>query len=1027
MAGTLTPVTWRAATLRAGWVVQSPRPRDLLMSKFRLWWLPRDLRAPAMRARAQALLDAHPEFLGWWREACGDPHDKCFVLRFPKKAWEIPWELLLESVSPHLQVTTSICRMADDGLQAPVAPYRFAEPLRILILKGEPDGLDLKGETDSVVNAWKSLERHIQEGIVEPIVRDATLDDLTKAVRDERPHVLWFSGHGRSRRDIELEFMGPRWVTAAEFAKAIQASGHTPLYAVFWACESSRGAARAHALTPPSLFESLRKLGVLAVLAMQSRVKDVSALPMAEGLFRHLAIGLPLETAVARVRASLAASPPAGAHPTDWASPVVWSAGEPARQPVEWRSTSQRLAQLELIGRMSIVGESTVLVHTPPDGADRERASSWTSVPRTWIVGEVEDGENRVYWVRTLRAIQVIGDRCVMAVELQRDDPVEALRRWAEALYSRLVPGDMNDEVTRIIEQMRHSPTIAWPQLCGLPTALFAISNPPGFSTDWFWSPLRNSNVVIVVVSTNQVEPYAAEDWRLDTFAANRAPETIDAAISQAPRLARALAWLNTPLAPNYLSVRSNEGSGRIAYADWPLGKSVTVQTPGGPVIAASARDRILQSTVDENMRQTALRDCIEILGNPDLALTPKLRQTRLAMLMAARRDIEALVEARVLLDLYIGTNRPAAAHQVVRRLGGLKNKLPTRARLIAAWAGIVLGKVPAARYWLEHSEPDEPLDRAWRRQLLGEIKKVEGDRDGALAEIDDAIKICVQLRATRDAAATMPLLSYRQDRARILQFLYYRPQAALQEYEQLIQEWSDVGGAELVLAVVKRNFAECLRTLSSQSANPAETLQRARGLLEQARVVARDHPQALPLAEIIYEESRLASQVGQRDLEAKLLVECRQASQASQHGMLLAIVENRQFWNRGQFKLEEWNRISILLDGWPHGWAIRTLIDGRLRAACNLIAGGDVDGAEAQLLACLTSLQSRPAFNRGSDQRRIASTHAGLQVIANLQAAAHQRPNYWETFKQDYEWAAEWLARAQADTARDVWRLECM
>jgi CHAT domain-containing protein len=65
--------------------------------------------------------------------------------------------------------------------------------------------------------------------------------------------------------------------------------------------------------------------GLPAVIAMQSKVRDDSAIRFTERLYRRLSAGDPIEAAVADARRALSID-----HPTalEWASPVLFMRGE---------------------------------------------------------------------------------------------------------------------------------------------------------------------------------------------------------------------------------------------------------------------------------------------------------------------------------------------------------------------------------------------------------------------------------------------------------------------------------------------------------------------------------------------------------------------------------------------------------------------------------------------------------------------------------------------------------------------------
>jgi hypothetical protein len=95
----------------------------------------------------------------------------------------------------------------------------------------------------------------------------------------------------------------------------------------------------------------------------------------------------------------------------------------------------------------------------------------------------------------------------------------------------------------------------------------------------------------------------------------------------------------------------------------------------------------------------------------------------------------------------------------------------------------------------------------------------------------------------------------------------------------------------------------------------------------------------------------------------------------------------------------------------------VRTLVDGRLRAAKRLELQGDLPKAIIKL-ANQRDL-SNPSFDTGSDRFRIASTRAGLDLLG---ARIGQRTGYWAEFIEQYSWANDWLKSRAYTSINAVW-----
>jgi hypothetical protein len=1033
---------WEETVNKAGWSVPGEN-KSYLWSKWRLHrlWLPRDLQNGRVQRGFKNLIQG-TGFLEWWQLKCGGEGDKVFVMRFSDAdgAWSIPWELLIERVKEADKTKVeSIClvRTADDTL---LATRRFDWPLKILILKGAYDGpgldrLDLDREIQQIQLAWQNLEQGVRECVEAPLIMEARRGTLSDLLRDLKPHLLWFSGHGRVRLEAELLFMGgeDEWVSSSELAKLLKASGQKLLYAVFWACDTGgSGRKRKGVAYPPSLYEKLRNVGVLSLLTMQSPIGDGSALAMTQHFFRNLAVGLPLEKAVARARAHLMHGPqPEDALPLDWATPVTWSAGMPVER-FEWNARAQSIAQFQVLGRYALDWAQTIPQYLDAEITveEQNRANIWASYPRIWISDDVRSGERRVSWLRRLRVMQSQSQWTVIAVEINPDvhETGEALQGWAESIYSRLLPGEFPPEIVQAFEMMgrQNNPAIerGWARLCSFDRIYLAIANPPPYRDlqDWFWRPLleRTDDQPVAILSSQEITGEIHENWRLDRMDTPRHSAELEAAFHQAPRLARALAVLNMPLWKRYLHVNAGADEGASSLEEWLAGANMVLDTASGPVMTASAQQYVLSMSTSDQLLKEAHLDCVYMLGQRGLNLTSPIREHRLDHLLGAGLGELAILEASALCRHYLDAKRPFAVRRVFDRMGDLKGYLPAEVLVIVAWAYLCLGHIDHARWWLERADPKEPLDRAWKHGLQAEMYKNEGmenSKENALTEIEKAIDICKREAVRIGGKAKgedfvrvqRRTLAYRQDWARIKQYLFYRLQEAADEYQRLEVDWSALPEPGLDLAVVMRNHADCLGSLAKGSGNMF--WDRADDLLLEAEAIARDFPNAMVLSEILYEKARRAERENRWTEASKYLDGCKEEATRSQHFMMKAIAENRRFWNRilhdgVAFSLEEWRRCEEALENYPgHGWAVRALINSRLRAARTLELDGDLQEAFALLKTNLADIERTPSYTEGSDRLRIARTMAGLQVIGKKMG---QSLSYWQDFLEKYRWFGE-------------------
>jgi tetratricopeptide (TPR) repeat protein len=967
-------------------------------------------------------IDNKTEFSGWWHETCGESGDKVFLLRFTDGGWHLPWEFLIKRLSPRLRPTVSLARASERQFAA--KPAIFDEALRILIIKGDNGTsiglkLNLDAEIRGVMNAYDQLESGIRKCIDIPKVADADRTSLTTVLDNYRPHILWFSGHGETKKDTRVLFCGKDWITANDFASLVGKAKNPPLYVIFWACDTADSTGMRTVPNSPPLFEELSKVNVLSVLAMQAAIRDVSAQSMAADVFRFLAAGLPIEKAISRARAFQMEDPPELAHSLDWACPVVWSNGE-LPDKLQWNAASQNLAKSQILGRHSMRSRTPfpAIFDAPPTEEEIQQANNWMS-EKNWIHGDWQEQEHLVRWLRVLLTVQATTTLFVIRVDLRGEDPKTSLPEWAEALYARLIPGDIPNEIALIINEIARNTVVGWPKLCRASGVFLAITGiPTSWDGSWFWEPLVSADGPSAIM-TSKIDQRLTNKWAIDSIGQTTTSEAIALAVNEAPDLARALAILNLPLRHHLIKLESVDVNGSPSLSSWDHYDAVLVETSAGPVISSTARGRIITG-MSEAETKRAHGHCVELLGNPQITLNTELREHRLLHLLDGDFVDDALEEARILCQLYREDRMPFAVLSIIARLGRHRTDLPSSTKLVVAWAHLRLGQVDAARFWLERATMlPNALERASKHALCAEILKSVGSPDSkqrALVEIEKAISYAEQAARRSEQAPPARRLerAFRQDHARILQYLFGEKQEAVIEYEQLIAEWSGEVGAEEDLAVVKRNLAECLRTISSAT----DQSQRIKDLLEESEQLLANNPLSPLLAEILYERSRQAESDRDEQAAKTLLNRCCEVALASHNYLVHAVARNRYFWHYSRFNEPEWRDIEgQLLSFSPHGWAIRACWNGRLRAARQLELKGDLSMAFKELEKNLEEIAKHPSFDAGSDRFRIAATMAGLQRIADQQG---RQTTYWTDFLRQYaSWSNTWV---NGRTPSQIW-----
>jgi hypothetical protein len=950
----------------------------------------------------------------WLLECGGDERvTKRFLLQFPPGAWDVPWELLVGELDRERRSSVSIVRGFPDGPST--LPSRFDRPMSVLFLQGD-DGsrtgrvrLNLKREADLLLKVYESLPAAHRQSIVKPRLCQPTSADLENVFK-ESPDVVFFSGHGSSNPPGFILVDGSR-LTPARVEQLIAAAPTPPLFAAFWACDTARGSTDSREFPGPPFYVALSKSGIASVLAMQAPVTDSGAILLAQEVFQALAAGDALDVSAARGRAVLLDASTMGAGDSlDWACPVVWSSGLSAAR-LGWNGPSSKLAQLQTASRRARLKRDG-RVFFPPTLEEIDSASRCGAVRLCWIKGS-NLAEHRERWVRILIAMQVVLPRYVVAVEFNEGlDTAEGLMAWAEELQQTLEVSDApGDDFRNALELIRHRPQTGWTRLCSLPNLIVAIWQPPSYRSEpWFWDPLTAAATTVNIMSEAVDGRLVTEGWAVEELDMQVNENALNAAYAEAPLLSNALALLLTPV-PRSSIEAVGISLNRLANVNGML-----VSTTAEEVVLAASAARFFRARMNPEATTAAHRACMQIFGHTAFVgrLTPAVREQRLTHCLGAGENKAAVEEACALLVRYRDFDRPLAVLSVLQRLGGLWRQLPENILIIFAWAHAMLADITQARFWLERSSATNPLESAWRYGLRAEIHKAEGAKQAALDDIDAAITV---LRAVPQSDVT-PLVArrlraYRQDRARILQYLFYQPGQAADEYEHLLQEWQTDDDAAIDLAVVLRNYAECVRT--GRGFEEPEW-QRGKDMLIQAEALLKDRCDHPVFAEIEYEKARVA--IAERRNDAlELLNAARSCASATGHLMLMAICSARRFWEFQPFDLAKWNELETGLSAFPrHGWAVRTLVDGRLRAAKRM-ATVDLSFARQSMAANLEELELNPAFDAGSDRFRIAASGAGYALFAS----GGDGNEKWEKFLER-PWAESWLQDMGFHTPQDVW-----
>ncbi len=272
----------------------------------------------------------------------------------------LPWELLYcEDTDDFLarNVLTPIVRQLAIPRVSSSFPDTGEGRVRILIAVAAPRGpdqLDDAEERARILNAWCQ-----QENVEVRVLLSTTLSRLYETLRSDHYQVVHFIGHGSFNSAtgvgslvLETPEHLPHLVSGDVLAETLRASRELRL--VFLnSCHSAQ--LGYHPGQDPLLgtASALVRRGIPAVIAMQFPVSDSVALTFSEAVYRSLARGSSLDTAVADGRLALYQADP---ESWEWITPALFTAlsGSEAFRPlcaaVEERAGHTDLAMARLAG-----------------------------------------------------------------------------------------------------------------------------------------------------------------------------------------------------------------------------------------------------------------------------------------------------------------------------------------------------------------------------------------------------------------------------------------------------------------------------------------------------------------------------------------------------------------------------------------------------------------------------------------------------------------------------------------------------
>jgi hypothetical protein len=242
----------------------------------------------------------------------------------PPELAALPWEYLYDasedrflSISPETPLVRYV------PMYGSARPIATSLPLRVLVVIANPRDvtpLDVEQEREIIEEALTEVSQrlvHLQ------FVDRAVVAEINQAMRDFRPHVFHFIGHGQYRNNeasVILEDNDGHAYPVGEraFREFFQGISDTRLV-VLNACQTATTSS-----TKPLAGISSRILQrrLPAVVAMQYPISDSAAIVFSREFYRSLALGYPVDAAISEARKGIFQE--IGYKVRDWGIPVLF-------------------------------------------------------------------------------------------------------------------------------------------------------------------------------------------------------------------------------------------------------------------------------------------------------------------------------------------------------------------------------------------------------------------------------------------------------------------------------------------------------------------------------------------------------------------------------------------------------------------------------------------------------------------------------------------------------------------------------
>lgn len=247
----------------------------------------------------------------------------------PPELATLPWEFLYDAQEDaFLSISSETAIVRYVPIPLPVHPTTVTPPFRLLVAAAAPHNVQALDATHELSIVQAALAEWTTNGVVQlQCVNHATVAKVSEAMRQFRPHAFHFVGHASFTQEqgcllLENEDGSARPVNERTFREFFVGCPDTRLV-VLNACQTATTSVRQPLVgMAPRLLQ--RQLS--AVVAMQYPIADTTSLIFTRAFYRALALGYPLEAAIAEARRGIYLE--VGGQTLEWGTPVLFLRAE---------------------------------------------------------------------------------------------------------------------------------------------------------------------------------------------------------------------------------------------------------------------------------------------------------------------------------------------------------------------------------------------------------------------------------------------------------------------------------------------------------------------------------------------------------------------------------------------------------------------------------------------------------------------------------------------------------------------------